>query len=268
MPRNSTGKWVARAAATGGGRTYRGQRPVNWYLGLAVLVVLGLLSIIFARYEYQHPKKAVAVQPTVGQHWFAGISFDECGQQLAPLAASSSSSSSSLGITTLGNGVLDISPQTKAQAGNNATLGQFAVNYPGLVLSTDAFQYPGNKVLSNGQKCPKGTPDAGKAGHVEVAYWHNVDTKTKRVDVTNPSTLKLGFNSLVTAGFVPVGTALARPSAGVITAVLEAGASAGATTTTTSITVPPSTPSSTPSTTSTTATTSPSTTTATTKPTH
>ena len=35
MASNQTGKWVQRAATTGGGRTYRGQMPVNWYASLA-----------------------------------------------------------------------------------------------------------------------------------------------------------------------------------------------------------------------------------------
>jgi len=238
---------VARAAATGGGRTYRGQRPTNWYLGLAVLIVLGLLSVIFSRYEYQHPKQPAAVQPTVGQHWFAGISFDDCGQMLAPLAATANAST--LGVTTSGNGVIVIAPQTRQQAGNNATLGQFQVNTPGLVLTPTAFEYPGKTVLSNGQKCPKGTPDAGKVGHVEVAYWHNTDPKTAPVSVADPAALKLGFNSLVEVGFVPAGNTLPRPPQSVVTAVLLAGASSGSTTTTTSVTIPPPTTSSPPTTT-------------------
>jgi hypothetical protein len=262
MPRNSTGKWVARAAATGGGRTYRGQRPVNWYAGLIVLIVLGLLSVLYARYQYQHPKKAIAVQPTVGQHWFAGIDFDECGKQLGPLAASTNAST--VGISTSGSGVIAISPLTKAQAGNKATLGLFTANYPGLAITSNSFQYPGKKVLTNGEKCPTGTPDAGKAGHIEVAYWQNTDPVTKRVSVADPATLKLGSNSLVTVGFVPTGTSVPRPPQSTITAVLVASTNVGSTTTTapasTSTTAPASTSTTAPASTSTTAPTTTSTT--------
>ena len=42
MARSSTGKSVARAAATGGGTTYRGQMPVNWYAALVIIVILGI----------------------------------------------------------------------------------------------------------------------------------------------------------------------------------------------------------------------------------
>ena len=245
MPRNSTGKWVARAAATGGGRTYRGQRPVNWYAGLVVIIVLGLASVLFARYEYQHPKKAVSVAPAVGTHWYAGIAFDECGTQLPTLPASTNATT--LGITTSGNGVIDISPLTKAQAGVHATLGEFTTNYPQLALSSRSFEYPGKKILTSGEKCPKGTPDAGKVGHTEVAYWSNTDPETKRVTVANPIALKLGSNSLVSAGFVPAGTKLPRPPQSTITGVLVASSSPATTTTTapTSSTTTSSTPSTT-----------------------
>ncbi len=53
MASSSSGKSVARAAATGGGRTYRGQRPLNWYAGLALIVILGIGSIVIARIDYQ-----------------------------------------------------------------------------------------------------------------------------------------------------------------------------------------------------------------------
>jgi hypothetical protein len=272
MPRNSTGKWVARAAATGGGRTYRGQRPVNWYAGLVVIIVLGLASVLFARYEYQHPKKAASVAPAVGTHWYAGIAFDECGTKLPTLAASSNAST--LGMTTTGNGVIDISPLTKAQAGVHATLGQFTTSYPKLELTSTAFEYPGKKLLTSGEKCPKGTPEAGKVGRVEVAYWSNTDPETKRVSVADPITLKLGSNSLVSAGFVAAGTTLPRPPQSTITGVLVASSSSPTTTTTTSPNVSITTSTTAPNTTGTTApnvsittgTTAPKTTTSTTKP--
>jgi len=45
MASKSTGKWVERAATTGGGRTYRGQMPVNWYASLALICIVGLLLV-------------------------------------------------------------------------------------------------------------------------------------------------------------------------------------------------------------------------------
>ena len=54
MGRGDTGRWVARAAATGGGRTYRGHMPVRWDSSLVLIVLLGVASIAYSRYERQH----------------------------------------------------------------------------------------------------------------------------------------------------------------------------------------------------------------------
>ena len=62
MARSSSGKSVARAAATGGGATYRGQMPVNWYAALVVIVLVGLASIALAKYNYN--KMPAVVEPT------------------------------------------------------------------------------------------------------------------------------------------------------------------------------------------------------------
>ncbi|MDA8276387.1 MAG: hypothetical protein M0029_13610, partial [Actinomycetota bacterium] len=80
MPSNSTGKWVARAASTGGGRTYRGQMPVNWYAALALLCVVGLALIGYSRYERTHQTASSAGPPTTSQTWYAALSVDICGK--------------------------------------------------------------------------------------------------------------------------------------------------------------------------------------------
>src|ERR1700722_3396778 len=84
MARSSSGKSVARAAATGGGTTYRGQMPVNWYAALIVIVVLGVASVAFARYNYAKG----GPEPTVNQTWHAGLAFDICGTTEPDLPAS------------------------------------------------------------------------------------------------------------------------------------------------------------------------------------
>ena len=69
MARDSTGKWVARAASTGGGRTYRGQAPINWYASLVVIVIVGLLLVGFSRYQRTHPTSSSAGAPTTSDTW-------------------------------------------------------------------------------------------------------------------------------------------------------------------------------------------------------
>ena len=64
MARSSSGKSVARVAATGGGATYRGQMPVNWYAALVVIVLVGLASVAIAKYHYN--QTPTVVEPAVG----------------------------------------------------------------------------------------------------------------------------------------------------------------------------------------------------------
>jgi hypothetical protein len=240
MARSSSGKSVARAAATGGGTTYRGQMPVNWYAALVVIVLVGLASVAIAKYHYN--QTPTATPPTVGTTWHAAISFDICGTTQPALSASPASATS--GLTTTGNGVLLIAPKKASEAGANATVGKFASEYQGLTLTNTTLKFPAAKVpeYKNGEKCAAGTPDAGKVGEV-VARWWVVTTQTKNnqlvqtngVNSAKPADLKFLNRQLITVGFVPSGTTLPKPPGSTITALLQvlAGNQPVATTTTT-----------------------------------
>ena len=158
MARKGTGRWVARAGATGGGRTYRGQAPVRWYMSLVLICLLGVALIVYSRYERQHPVSTG--QPTIGTHWYAALSVDICGKQ-SSLAANPTSKPTP-GITTDGAGVITVAPARKADAGSNATLGRFVQTYHGLKLSSSELKLPGTTTYRNGGTCPAGTPDAHK----------------------------------------------------------------------------------------------------------
>ncbi len=241
MARSSSGKSVARAAATGGGATYRGQMPVNWYAALVIIVILGVGSIAWAKYNYN--KGATVVEPTVGTTWHAALAFDICGTMEAALPASPSTATT--GLTTTGSGVLSIAPKNSGEAGNHATLGKFADGYSGLTLTNSKLKYPSAKVpeYSNGQKCGVGTPDAGKVGAVQARSWI-IATKTSKngeQEETGGATtaaaadLKLLDRQLITVGFVPTGTKMPKPPASSILALEQvlAGDQAPSTTTTT-----------------------------------
>ena len=137
MARSSSGKSVARAAATGGGTTYRGQMPVNWYAALVIIVILGVASIALAKYNYT--KVPAVVEPAIGTSWHAGLAFDVCGTMEPAIP---SSPSSATGLTTTGSGVILIEPKTSSEAGNNATLGKFADGYTGLTLTNTELKLP------------------------------------------------------------------------------------------------------------------------------
>lgn len=275
MARSSSGKSVARAAATGGGATYRGQMPVNWYAALVVIVLVGLASVAIAKYHYNQTPSTVP--PTVGTTWHAAISFDICGTTQPALTASPASSTS--GLTTTGSGVVLIAPKKASEAGANATVGKFASEYQGLTLTNTTLKYPAAKVpeYKNGEKCAAGTPDAGKVGEV-VARWWVVTTQTKGnqlvqtngVNSVKPADLKFLNRQLITVGFVPSGTTLPKPPGSTITAllqVLQGNQPVATTTTTAASATTTSAPSATTSSTAATTTTAPSTTTTTAAPT-
>ena len=251
MARSSSGKSVARAAATGGGTTYRGQMPVNWYAALVIIILVGIGSIALAKYNYN--QVPAVVEPAVGTSWHAGLAFDICGTMEPALAASPSSATT--GLTSAGNGVLLIAPKTASEAGHNATLGKFADGYTGLTLTNTTLGYPSTTTsvpqYKNGEKCPSGTPDAGKVGVVQARTWvistqtkNNEEVETGGVTTLKPADLRFLNRQLITAGFGPEGSPLPKPPASTITALVQvlAGAQAPVTTTTaagaTSSTVP------------------------------
>ncbi len=253
MARSSSGRSVARAAATGGGATYRGQMPVNWYAALVVIVLVGLGSIAWAKYHYDQTSSAA--EPTVGTSWHAALAFDVCGTVQPALPASPSTAST--GLTTSGNGVLVVAPKTDSEAGSNATLGKFADGYSGLTLTNTTLKYPSASVpeYRSGQKSASGTPDAGKVGEVQARWWL-LSTKTGKngqleesggVTSLKPADLKLLNRQLITVGFVPDGAALPKPTASIspLLQVLSGGSNpvttttvAGQTTTTVPAVVP------------------------------
>jgi hypothetical protein len=241
MARSSSGKSVARAAATGGGTTYRGQMPVNWYAALIVIVLVGLGSVALAKYNYD--KGPSTVEPTVGTTWNAGLAFDVCGTMESALPASPAGATT--GLTTTGSGVLQIAPKSASESGNNATLGKFAQGYTGLTLTNTSLKVPTSKgpEYHNGERCATGTPDAGKVGVVQARSWilsttsgkNGQQQETGGATTLQPADLKLLNRQLITVGFAPEGTSLPKPAASTILAlvqVLAGGAQPTATTTT------------------------------------
>jgi hypothetical protein len=261
MASDSTGKWVARAASTGGGRTYRGQAPINWYASLVVIVIVGLLLVGFSRYQRTHPSTSSAGAPTTTDTWHVALGIDVCGTMQPNLPANTSSTS---GLTADGTVVVTVSPKNKSESGGNATLGKFVSEYKGLTLTSTTFQYPGKALLSNGQKCAKGTPQAGQEGFVTVKTWPNFVSKTGTEVGGNPTAVKLANNQMITIAFVAAGANVPKPPASTITSLITAASGASTTTTTaptsattTPTTTAPTAPTTTAPTTATTATTAP-----------
>jgi hypothetical protein len=213
--------------------------PVNWYAALVVIVIVGLASVAFAKYHYN--QTAPVVEPAVGTAWHAALAFDICGTTEAPLPASPSSATT--GLTSAGSGLLNITPKNSSEAGANATLGKFADGYSGFTLTNSSIKYPDKSVplYDNGEKCGTGTPDAGKAGVVMARSWvlsttigkNGEESEVGGVSTDKPADLRFANRQLITVGFVPAGTELPKPSAAIITALVQELAGNGPVVTTT-----------------------------------
>jgi len=238
MANNSTGKWVQRAATTGGGRTYRGQMPVNWYASLAVIIIVGLALVGLSRYQLTHHSASSSGPPTTSQTWYAGLGIDTCGTIQPNLPANTAKSKK--GLTANGNGVVTITPSDPSESGANATLGKFVSGYKGLVLSNSTLQYPGKTAYTNGDVCPKGSPDAGKPGVVIVYSWPNFTAKQGAETPGDPQKLLFQNGQLITMAFIPTNSTVPKPPASVITSLITAD-QAGPTTPTTAPTLTPAT---------------------------
>ena len=228
MAQSQSGKWVSRVASTGGGRTYRSQRPRGFYAAIIIIVVLGTLSVAFARHEHRSSAAATtttAVSPAVGTTSYAALAFDVCGrlqQSLQP-----SPSSPVVPISALSGGVVRMAPKTAATAGTNATVRLFANDYPGLVITSSVLTIPSSPTspaikttYRSGQTCPSGTPDAGKAGVITISYWRNFAVRAPTVS-SNSSAIHFSSSSLVTVGFLPAGTRASKPSSSTVNQMLS-----------------------------------------------
>ena len=256
VAQSPTGKAVSKVASTGGGRTYRAQRPNTYYAVLVVIVVLGLASVVAARSSYKNgavTTTSAASLPQAGTTTYAALAFDFCGVLQPTLPAAPVALSS---IQVIGNGVIKIAPKDATTAGSNSTMALVAKGYPGLKLSATSVSYPSNAISNasvtykNGETCPAGTPDAGKTAQVGAALWSSFVSKTPVINA-NPASAHVQGSSLITVSFVPSGATVLRPSQASITQMLKENAGSVATTTTSTSTSTTSTTTS-PSTTTTT----------------
>ena len=220
MANNSTGKWVQRAATTGGGRTYRGQMPVNWYATLTLIIVVGLFLVSLSRYQLSHKTVSSSGPPTTQQTWYAGLGINVCGTFEPNLPASTNKAKT--GLVAGGNGVVTVAPKNSSESGSNATLGKFVSNYKGLELTNSTLNYPGKPTYSNGNICPKGTPDAGKQGIVIVYSWPSFTAKHGSETPGDPQKLLFQNGQLITMAFVPANATIPKPPASVITNLITA----------------------------------------------
>lgn len=203
MAKGSAGKRVARAAATGGSRTRRGEIPIGFYTALALIMVIGIFVIGYSRYERLNPTGAAAAAPRVGQTWHVALGVYDCNTFLSDLPGQKATSK--LPLYTTGNGLITISPRSKLEEGSNANLGRFALGYSGLYFSNTKITYPGHAPLVNGSLCK------GKPATIEVEIWSSLLSKGT-LFTQSPTNLTFSDQELVSIGLVAKGSSLPKPT--------------------------------------------------------
>lgn len=216
MSRGSFGRTVARAAASGGSKSYRARPPLLWYVAMVVMVVAGVGLVVYSRYQKQHPAAAASASaPTTKDNWFAALSLDVCGKVQPALAANTNLSSA--GIRTVGGGIVNIDPgavpNSSKFTGKHATLGTFVKTYGhGFELTATSLRLPGaTRTWRNGDSCPSSSPMPGKAA-VRVMVWSS-PTATGSVYTGDPAGLKLADGQMITVAFAPARAKLGVPAA-------------------------------------------------------
>jgi hypothetical protein len=225
MARGSFGRSVARAAASGGSRSYRARPPVLWYLLMTVVVVGGVGLIAYSRYEVQHPASA-AIGPSLNDNWQAALGVDICGTLKPDLPESTNVSS--VGLRTFGTGLIDAAPDVASKPskfeGAKATLGLFATDYKGFTLTSTEIGYPGKneKIYKNGDTC---TGKLKGKGTLVARVWSSPTSAVSTL-VTDPTKIHITNGEMITVAFVPSGSTIPQPASkgALVTAI---GASSG-----------------------------------------
>jgi len=238
VAKSNSGKWVSRVGAGGGGKAYQKSRPFNYYGVISVIVVLGLLLVVYSRYEYQNPASEAA--PAVGTTWFAAFAGEACGKTMAPLTPDAQTATN--GLTVIQQNVIVISPKTPEESGNNATLATFMTQHPSLTFSDNTLSFPSTTAgdvvskysYKDGAKCPKGSKYAGQVGHIGIAYWSQFGQKDP-VITTDPASVKFTDLMRITFFFEPDGVKPSEPSTETLAYMVQLQQSTNGSGTTTTI---------------------------------
>lgn len=216
MARGSFSRTVARAAASGGSKSYRARRPFAWYALIALICVVGTGLTLYSRNERLHPVRpsSSTLGPTASDNWHLAFAIDICGTLKANLPANPNLASTA--IRTYGDGLISVAPgavsNPAAYEGAKATLGLFAQKYP-FTLTATSVRYPasGEKTWSNGDACPKSATTPAGPGTLQAELWTSPTAPGTRV-LANPAAIHLTNGAMLTLAFVPAGAPIPEPS--------------------------------------------------------
>ncbi len=178
MGKASSSKKVARAARAGG-RVSAGQPRSLLFPGiLALVMVLGLSLVVYARDHRQSVD--LGGVPQLGDHIHQALGVDVCGDFLPNIPEFESP----IGIHTHGDGVLHIHPFSQLGVGANATLGRFFQDAReggklDITITDSKLTYLGKGYQEGKTPCKGVTKPT-----LRVAYWSNVGNAASKPAVT------------------------------------------------------------------------------------
>jgi hypothetical protein len=213
-PSSSSTKKAARLAQKGKGKKVRFQGGTLFPLIVAIVMVLGLGTIVYARQSLPADDSS---PPTINDHWHAAYGFFLCDTWQPNLVGTreegdtaGSRRYAATGVHSHDDGVIHWHPFTAAAVGKRAKLGVFLEVYE-IELDNDSLRFPaeqgGAEFIEGETKC--GTEDA----ELTVTVWDShTDTDDGTTYIANFDNIRITQDGMVFAiAFAPRDTDIQMP---------------------------------------------------------
>jgi len=225
---SSSANKVAKLASKGKGKKVRFQGGTVFPIIVAVVVVLGLLVISYAR---QSQPTDGSGPPRLGDHWHAAYGMYVCDEWLPKLTGTKEEQSIDpvtgqqvytnksfrlTGVHSHGDGVIHYHPYTSLATGTRARLGLFLDVYD-VKVSDTALQLPadqgGETYDSEGAAVFQGTSCEGQDAQMKVRVWKSYAKPDDFQDfITDFNSIRITNNGMVfVIAIVPKGADIPMP---------------------------------------------------------
>ena len=214
MGRASSAKKVARAARAGGkGAKVGRDRSLLFPGSLALVVVLGLALVVYARGTID---PANVVSPGIADNWIQAYGIYVCDELVADIQ----NQDDPFGIDSHADGVIHIHPSSAgddAVTGDDAKLGVFFEAVGGS-LSDDRLDLPADEgydpaVIVEGETTCEGE-DGPEDAILQVAYWLSAANTDQDPEIITTGLADIEFNgdgAAYTIAFAPEGADIPPP---------------------------------------------------------
>ena len=226
-PSSSSTKKAAKLAKSGQGKKVRFQGGTLFPAVVAIVVVLGLALVVYAR---QSRPAADASAPTISDHWHHAYGFYLCDTwfQLSGDAEERDSTGfvntdfARTGIHSHDDGLIHWHPFSAAAVGTRATLGLFLDVY-GVELGNDKLEFPEEQRPGLPYEQETGVFEEGETtcdidgteedAELKVVVWDNfTDTDDGTTYIADFNNIRLDRDQMVVAiAFVPDDTDVSMP---------------------------------------------------------